>query len=513
MSLFRIREYPTQQPTESVEGYLKRMRDAVQEEAAARLEDFDILQLANVAWVDVRTYGAKLDGVTDDTTAINAALVDTGYVLIPEGTAIISSALSIPSNTWLSGTGHHSIIKVANSGDCNAIINTDNTGDDNIVVMNLKVDGNGANQSSAGYGIYFDSVTNGKISNCLIKDTYHNGIQIIEGTRTSIIDNEIDGCGTSGSANLSNGIDVRKTSNVTVISRNIVYDSGKNGIRVHQIAGSDPLYATISENICYSNGHIGIAVADSQQVLVNSNVCHSNTNNGLDFNGLNYCEIIGNIAYNNTIHGINPDTCTDVAVNSNVCWNNQRAGIYFVSVDRSTCNSNVCANNGKEGHAAIDDGILLSNSDENVVCGNRCTDTQGTKTQNYGIKEDGTSDYNLYTGNNVKGNVSDIGIDLSGSNSEAHNNLHTASLAIASAATITLKDTGSHFNISGTTNITSVTASWKGRMVTLKFADVLTFTDGSNLKLAGNFTTSADDTITIVCADGTNWYEVSRSAN
>ena len=37
-------------------------------------------------------------------------------------------------------------------------------------------------------------------------------------------------------------------------------------------------------------------------------------------------------------------------------------------------------------------------------------------------------------------------------------------------------------------------------------------TDGSNLKLAGNFVTTADDVITLVC-DGTNWFEMSRSVN
>ena len=33
-----------------------------------------------------------------------------------------------------------------------------------------------------------------------------------------------------------------------------------------------------------------------------------------------------------------------------------------------------------------------------------------------------------------------------------------------------------------------------------------------NLKLAGNFVTTADDVITMT-GDGTNWYEVSRSVN
>jgi hypothetical protein len=86
------------------------------------------------------------------------------------------------------------------------------------------------------------------------------------------------------------------------------------------------------------------------------------------------------------------------------------------------------------------------------------------------------------------------------------------STSVASAATVTLPVIGKFFTITGTTPITSLTASWKHRRVTLSFADALTFTDGSNLKLAGNFTTTADDTITLV-SDGANWIEQSRSVN
>jgi hypothetical protein len=86
------------------------------------------------------------------------------------------------------------------------------------------------------------------------------------------------------------------------------------------------------------------------------------------------------------------------------------------------------------------------------------------------------------------------------------------STTVASAATITLPDKGDFISITGTTNITSVTASWTGRVVTLKFAGALTFTDGSNLLLAGNLTTANNTTITLIC-DGTNWLEMSRSAN
>lgn len=84
---------------------------------------------------------------------------------------------------------------------------------------------------------------------------------------------------------------------------------------------------------------------------------------------------------------------------------------------------------------------------------------------------------------------------------------------VASAAAVTLPTDGTVFTISGTTTITSVVATgWTGKRVTLIFSGALTFTDGSNLKLAGNFVTTADDTISLVC-DGTNWYETGRSVN
>lgn len=85
--------------------------------------------------------------------------------------------------------------------------------------------------------------------------------------------------------------------------------------------------------------------------------------------------------------------------------------------------------------------------------------------------------------------------------------------AVASATALPLP-TGRVFHVTGTTNITSITATnlASGVVITLIFDDILTFTDGNNLKLAGNFVTSADDTITLAY-DGTNFYEIARSVN
>lgn len=84
----------------------------------------------------------------------------------------------------------------------------------------------------------------------------------------------------------------------------------------------------------------------------------------------------------------------------------------------------------------------------------------------------------------------------------------------ASAATLTLP-AGNVLHITGTTNIDTLNtcdAANAGRQVTLIFDGVLTVGDANNLKLAGAFVTTADDTLTVVC-EGTNWYEVARSVN
>ena len=91
----------------------------------------------------------------------------------------------------------------------------------------------------------------------------------------------------------------------------------------------------------------------------------------------------------------------------------------------------------------------------------------------------------------------------------------TSNPVLASAAALTVPDIGTDFfDVSGTTGITSIAASRQGRVVTLRFTDASpgTVADGNNLKLASTFSPTTDDVLTLRC-DGTNWYEVARSAN
>ena len=84
------------------------------------------------------------------------------------------------------------------------------------------------------------------------------------------------------------------------------------------------------------------------------------------------------------------------------------------------------------------------------------------------------------------------------------------SVIVASATTMTLP-AGNVFHISGVTPITTLNicdSANNGRLVNLIFDGITTLTDGLNLKLAGDFVTTADDAIQLIC-DGTNWYQVS----
>jgi len=81
---------------------------------------------------------------------------------------------------------------------------------------------------------------------------------------------------------------------------------------------------------------------------------------------------------------------------------------------------------------------------------------------------------------------------------------------IVSAATITLGDDGNFFDITGSVNITNITAKPAGFIAYLQFDSSLVVVDGGNLILSGDFVTATQSLLTIIC-DGTNWFELSRS--
>jgi len=65
--------------------------------------------------VSVKDFGAKGDGITDDTLAMQSAIDESNNIFIPTGTYNISSSLNIKENTFVSGVGNNSIIYAINN--------------------------------------------------------------------------------------------------------------------------------------------------------------------------------------------------------------------------------------------------------------------------------------------------------------------------------------------------------------------------------------------------------------
>lgn len=161
-------------------------------------------------------------------------------------------------------------------------------------------------------------------------------------------------------------------------------------------------------------------------------------------------------------------------------------------------------------------GYLLANGVQDIVfnggvSGGAYDSPSGTATQAYGLGLGTTSNITV-TGMDLRGNS--LGSVSDSSGSTLYSNCRTQdSTSIASTSTVTLPTNSEQvFTITGTTQINNISATTPRRVVTLVFADIVTVTDGGNKKLAGAFTSSADDTLTLFF-DGTNWVEICRSVN
>jgi hypothetical protein len=151
---------------------------------------------------NVKDYGAKGDGVTDDSAAIQSVLDLKGIVYIPSGTYLINTTLKIKSNTKLYGDGiEATILKEGGAGTTLATMATsilvnqaysdnDAAGNDSMHVENIAFHGqrtapiaDGSVGTNKGIGgVYFKYASRSRIRDCYFKDGWCGFV--ITGTRT-----------------------------------------------------------------------------------------------------------------------------------------------------------------------------------------------------------------------------------------------------------------------------------------------------------------------------------------
>ncbi|MFC4305811.1 right-handed parallel beta-helix repeat-containing protein [Cohnella boryungensis] len=234
-------------------------------------------------------------GFSDQTTinnAINTLPASGGKVLLMEGLYTVSGSILLNSNVTLEGVGAATVIKLRNSHNANVniISNADTTnGNRNILIRDLLIDGNKANQTSGTMlGIYLSIVEYCTVEQTKITNLRNDGISISGSNYNTIT-------GNACSSNTTAGITISSGNNNTIIGNTCISNTG-NGIYI--FIGNNN---TITDNTCSSNTANGINASDGNNTIT-GNTCSSN-NNGITSVGNNNT-ITGNACSSNTTAGI-----------------------------------------------------------------------------------------------------------------------------------------------------------------------------------------------------------------
>ena len=284
-----------------------------------------------------KAYGAKGDGVTDDTAAIQAAInacsaAGAGVVFFPKGTYITTSSLSVPSFVTLMGVGSNkpapeygialgqgSKIKCSTGSAFDLVVNSDSTnGNTGIEIRGLIFDC--AGMTGDNRALVFNKVRRSFITDCFFRGaaTASRVLFLYEGSSEH---NEISFCFFEGggivgsSANrlvvdtcefASGGIQL--TSGFDHIIRDCdVYMTGQSapypwivGIRFISCTGG-----LITGNQVTNCLQDGISLLRCLSVIVTANECKSNSTQSAGIWGgiMLDSDIVGGLCYRNVVVG------------------------------------------------------------------------------------------------------------------------------------------------------------------------------------------------------------------
>jgi len=234
----------------------------------------------------------------DNEIPINAALA-TGYeVRIPAGEYVVSDSITTQSHSTMRGAGESlTSIKLADDADAH-VINMDGKSD--VIISDLAVDGNRANQTIGVHGVRIDNSHRITLKNLYIHDTFHYGIgaqtaDVVGEYISDIIINSIRIVNTGG-----DGIDVKdhqETNERIMLSNITVVDWGLNSALSTQAAiDARGSHVIITDCICeISSGrtdvlsgvrlresYSGDTIASKSGKIHNVNIVNNSTTLGED---------------------------------------------------------------------------------------------------------------------------------------------------------------------------------------------------------------------------------------
>ena len=312
-------------------------------------------------------------------TAISALPATGGKIVLLDGTYIVGGSVLLPSNVTLEGQGYSTVLKIKDGLNTNllgVIANAaGDTGNNNIIIRNLRINGNKANNSSGNQtGIRLSGVANCIIENCWVNNCRDSGITL----RLNSINNIISKC--FSGYNAQAGILVDNGSNNSIINNQCTFN-GFYGICLQTSQGN-----IIKGNYCgYNTSYDGIIIIVGQGNIISENTCGYNGTDGIS---LQQSSVI---------------FCSNNVVSNNVTFNNGGNGIILYSNQ---------TNNGLQNNKVIGNcsylngrvGIKVQDGSNNSICNNYCAENSQVANLNSGNIHvqafSATADYN-----NIQGNV------------------------------------------------------------------------------------------------------------
>lgn len=384
-------------------------------------EKIDLIdsQLADIA-VNVKQFGAKGDGVTDDTLAIQAAANATNNVFIPDGTYMINAipGIILNNNQNIELSKNAKLKVITNAADNYTVFKIQNVS--NISITGGTLEGERSTHTGTtgafGHGITMDGATNITIDGVTCKNFWGDGIYIGGASAFAVLNTDIMMDKVTCLNNRRQGVSITFAERVTIKDCLLNGQNGmvpEAGIDIEPNPGQWTKDIHVINTVCNDNNGVGINIYSTNGTTKGTTIsnCVLDRNNG---------------------SGLKIETCDGILVKDTFMRSN---GNYGLNITRNAQNINVhnceMSKNGKEGMMAVvsiqvqktdslkfynclfsnnsqttpntSDGVKLGSLDNTFTLSaayfENCifNDTQDVKTQRYGI-----------TANNTNGNVSDI---------------------------------------------------------------------------------------------------------
>lgn len=381
-------------------------------------------------------FGAKADGSTNDTTALQKTIdevesIGGGVIRMPIGTYNING-VQLKSDVSLKSLSTNTKIFLINSSDGPVLYGN---GVSNVTVDGIYIDGNKANQGPPPQGEYWDCVSfrgangdhtgtaseNVLVKNCEMINSPAQGVRFIGTVDSTIFNNKI-------SLSADDNIAVENGCSKNIIAYNHLKDStatGNTGIGSQIELEGGALDTTIIGNIGFG-GVVGITLdvdtgADSvERTTIIGNTFRGQTNNGIliagDANKVKSSLIANNNFYNSQLAGIQIQDASDVSLTGNHFYQcgatiSTSDGVILIQRD-----VNGCSIHGNYVIGSPSRGIYIKNDDTYAISVRNNTVRDALAN---GIRCEATRV--MIEGNNIY-DCSDTGIVVKGNDCRVYNN-------------------------------------------------------------------------------------------